>query len=32
MNGGTAPNCRVSYTAPAAANSSPNISITTSGC
>lgn len=32
MVGGTAPDCRVSYSAPAAANNSPNISITTSGC
>lgn len=32
MVGGAAPDCRVSYSAPAAANNSPNISITTSGC
>lgn len=32
MNGGNTPNCRVSYSAPAAANNSPNITITTGGC
>jgi MSHA pilin protein MshA len=32
MNGGTAPDCRVSYTAPVLANSSPAIAITTTGC
>lgn len=30
--GGTAPNCRVSYTAPAAANGSPTITVVTTGC
>jgi MSHA pilin protein MshA len=32
INGGTSPNCRVSYTEPAAANTSPAITITTGGC
>lgn len=32
MNGGTSPNCRVSYTSPALPNTSPNITITTGGC
>ncbi len=32
INGGTSPNCRVSYTAPAAANASPGVGITTNGC
>ncbi len=30
--GGTAPNCRVSYTAPAAANGAPTITVVTTGC
>jgi MSHA pilin protein MshA len=30
--GGTAPNCRISYTSPAAANGSPGIAVTTGGC
>lgn len=30
--GGTAPNCRISYTSPAAANGSPTITVTTTGC
>lgn len=32
ISGGTPPNCRVSYTAPAAANNSPGISVSTTGC
>jgi len=32
VDGGTAPNCRISYKAPAAANGSPTISLTTTGC
>lgn len=30
--GGTAPNCRISYTQPAAANGSPTITVVTTGC
>jgi MSHA pilin protein MshA len=32
INGGTTPNCRVTYTEPVAANTSPNIVIDVSGC
>lgn len=32
VNGGTAPNCRVSYTSPASGNGSPNIVVDDSGC
>ncbi|MGQ0579828.1 MAG: type II secretion system protein [Betaproteobacteria bacterium] len=30
--GGTAPNCRVTYTQSAAANASPTVSVVTTGC
>lgn len=32
INGGTSPNCRITYQAPAAAGSSSSVTITTSGC
>jgi len=32
INGGTVPNCRVSYTSPAAPSTSPNITVDDSGC
>jgi MSHA pilin protein MshA len=32
VNGGTVPNCRVSYTAPIVGNGSPTINVTTLGC
>ena len=32
INGGTAPNCRVTYTEPAAVNTSPVVVIDVSGC
>ena len=32
INGGTAPNCRVTYTEPVAINTSPTISVDVSGC
>lgn len=32
INGGTSPNCRIAYQAPAVAGSSPTVTITTSGC
>ena len=32
VNGGTVPNCRVSYTAPIVGNGSPTISLATGGC
>jgi hypothetical protein len=32
INGGTAPNCRVTYTEPVAINTSPNVVIDVSGC
>ena len=32
INGGTVPNCRVSYTSSAAANGSPNVAVDSSAC
>lgn len=32
INGGTSPNCRVSYTSPAAANGSPTVTVDDSAC
>lgn len=32
VNGGTSPNCRVTYVEPAAANGSPSITVTVGGC
>jgi len=32
VNGGTAPNCQVSYTAPTVGNGSPTITLATGGC
>ncbi len=32
VNGGTAPNCQVSYTAPIVGNGSPTITVATGGC
>ena len=32
VNGGTVPNCRVSYTSPIVGNGSPTISVATGGC
>ena len=32
INGGTTPNCRVTYTEAAAANTSPAVSVVTTGC
>lgn len=32
INGGTSPNCRVAYTEPLAANTSPAIAVDVSGC
>jgi hypothetical protein len=32
MNGGTVPNCRVTYTEPVAVNTSPVVVVDVSGC
>jgi len=32
INGGTAPNCRVTYTEPVAANMAPEVAVDVSGC
>ena len=32
INGGSAPNCRITYTEPAAINTSPNVVVDVSGC
>lgn len=32
INGGTVPNCRITYLAPAVAGSAPTVALTTTGC
>ena len=32
INGGTAPNCRVTYTEPAAINTAPVVAVDVTGC